>query len=124
RPSVDVITGMIKANIPTRIAFAVSSQIDSRTILDRTGAERLLGQGDMLILESGGKAYRLQGNYVSDEEIEAVCQFVRNQRKPEYLFDKESLITSLDDQPEDELFAEALKYVVEQELASSSSLQR
>lgn len=71
RPSVDVITGLIKANIPTRIAFSVSSQVDSRTIIDVSGAEKLLGKGDMLFLENGSsKAVRLQGTFVSDEEIE------------------------------------------------------
>jgi S-DNA-T family DNA segregation ATPase FtsK/SpoIIIE len=125
RPSVDVITGMIKANIPTRIAFSVSSQIDSRTILDAVGAERLLGRGDMLLLENGSnKAIRLQGNFVSDEEIEAVCQFVRNQRKPNFLFDKETLVSSIQDEVEDDLFHEAVNFVIEQEMASTSALQR
>ncbi|MFP3361165.1 DNA translocase FtsK, partial [Planococcus sp. SIMBA_143] len=78
RPSVDVSTGLIKANMPTRIAFSVSSQIDSRTILDTSGAEKLLGKGDMLCLENGSsKPVRLQGNFVSDEEIERVTSFVR-----------------------------------------------
>lgn len=125
RPSVDVITGMIKANIPTRIAFSVSSQVDSRTILDSVGAERLLGRGDMLLMENGSnKAVRLQGNFVADEEIEAVCNFVRSQRKPKFLFDKESLVKSLTEEPEDDLFKEALQFVVEQETASTSLLQR
>lgn len=125
RPSVDVITGMIKANIPTRIAFSVSSQVDSRTILDSIGAERLLGRGDMLLLENGSnKIVRLQGNYVSDEEIEAVCQFVRSQRKPSFLFDKESLIRSVTEEPEDELYQEAVEFVLEQGSASTSLLQR
>lgn len=82
RPSVDVITGNIKANVPTRLAFAVFSQVDSRTILDQSGAERLLGRGDMLFLESGTTPIRLQGNYVTDEEIEAVTQAIKRQRKP------------------------------------------
>lgn len=125
RPSVDVITGMIKANIPTRIAFSVSSQVDSRTILDSVGAERLLGRGDMLLMENGSnKVVRVQGNYVSDEEIEAVCQFVRSQRKPSFLFDKESLVKSGMEEPEDELYQEAVEFVLEQGSASTSLLQR
>ena len=79
RPSVDVITGLIKANIPTRIAFSVSSQIDSRTIIDISGAENLLGRGDMLFLENGSsKPVRLQGTFVSDDEIDEVVAHVRN----------------------------------------------
>lgn len=125
RPSVDVITGMIKANIPTRIAFSVSSQVDSRTILDSVGAERLLGRGDMLLMENGSnKAVRLQGNFVADEEIEAVCNFVRSQRKPKFIFDKESLVKSLTEEPEDDLFKEVVLFVIEQETASTSLLQR
>lgn len=125
RPSVDVITGMIKANIPTRVAFSVSSQVDSRTILDSVGAERLLGRGDMLLMENGSnKAVRVQGNYVDDEEIEAVCRFVRSQRKPKFLFDKESLVKSLTEEPEDDLFHEAVQFIIEQENASTSLLQR
>src|SRR5699024_12761894 len=79
RPSVDVITGLIKENIPTRIAFSVSSQVDSRTMIDAGGAEKLLGKGDMLFVENGaGKAVRLQGPFVSDEEIERVAGYVRS----------------------------------------------
>ncbi|MGG1687380.1 DNA translocase FtsK [Pseudalkalibacillus sp. NRS-1564] len=126
RPSVDVITGLIKANIPTRIAFSVSSQIDSRTILDTSGAEKLLGKGDMLCLENGSsKPVRLQGNFVSDEEIERVTSYVRKQRKPNYLIKKEDLMKKqqYDDQ-EDELFEEACMWALEQGQASSSALQR
>ncbi|WP_255298501.1 DNA translocase FtsK [Brevibacillus dissolubilis] len=126
RPSVDVITGNIKANVPTRLAFAVFSTIDSRTILDQSGAERLLGRGDMLFLESGTAPVRLQGNYVSDEEIEAVTQMIKKQRKPEYIFSKEELESKADsyDAGEDALFYEALTYVAEQGQASTSGLQR
>ncbi|MED4828359.1 DNA translocase FtsK [Bacillus atrophaeus] len=126
RPSVDVITGLIKANIPTRIAFSVSSQVDSRTIIDMAGAEKLLGKGDMLFLENGsGKPVRLQGNFVSDREIDRVVAHVRDQLPPSYLFEQEELIrqgTALKE--EDELFFEACEFVVEQNSASTSSLQR
>ncbi|HEX5564595.1 MAG TPA: DNA translocase FtsK, partial [Sporosarcina sp.] len=87
RPSVDVITGTIKANVPTRIAFSVSSQIDSRTIIDTPGAERLLGRGDMLYLGNGqSSAVRLQGTFVTDAEIERIIEHVQNEAEPDYLF--------------------------------------
>src|SRR5699024_8689190 len=93
RPSVDVITGLIKANIPSRIAFSVSSQVDSRTIIDTNGAERLLGRGDMLLLENGsGKTVRLQGAFVSDDEIERITNYVRKLAEPNYLFEQEQLL--------------------------------
>ena len=91
RPSVNVITGLIKANIPTRIAFMVSSSVDSRTIIDSGGAERLLGYGDMLYLGSGmNKPIRVQGTFVSDEEIDDVVDFIKAQREPEYLFEEKN----------------------------------
>ena len=91
RPSVNVITGLIKANIPTRIAFMVSSSVDSRTILDSGGAERLLGYGDMLYLGSGmNKPIRVQGTFVSDDEIDEVVDFIKQQRDPEYLFEEKN----------------------------------
>lgn len=126
RPSVDVITGLIKANIPTRIAFSVSSQVDSRTIIDSGGAEKLLGKGDMLLFENGSsKAVRVQGNFVSDEEIDRVIALVKEQRKPNYLFDKEHLVKTYEAiDEEDDLFEEACYYVLEQGGASSSGLQR
>jgi S-DNA-T family DNA segregation ATPase FtsK/SpoIIIE len=126
RPSVDVITGNIKANVPTRLAFAVFSQVDSRTILDQSGAERLLGRGDMLFLESGTTPIRLQGNYVTDEEIEAVTQAIKRQRKPAYLFSKEDLEQQVQsfDMGDDPLYHEALLYVADQGQASASALQR
>ncbi|MGM0838161.1 MAG: DNA translocase FtsK [Bacillota bacterium] len=125
RPSVDVITGLIKANIPTRIAFSVSSQVDSRTIIDIGGAERLLGRGDMLLLENGApKPIRVQGNFVSDEEIEKAVSHVRKEQKPTYLFEQTELLKESYVQEEDELFLEACQFVVDQNVASTSSLQR
>lgn len=126
RPSVDVITGLIKANVPTRIAFSVSSQIDSRTIIDISGAERLLGRGDMLFLENGSsKPVRLQGTFVTDGEIDAIVQHVQRERSPEYLFQQEELLKKATlTEEEDELFYEACEFVVDQGGASTSSLQR
>ena len=125
RPSVDVITGLIKANIPTRIAFSVSSQADSRTILDIGGAEKLLGRGDMLFLENGSaKPVRLQGNFVSDEEIERVTSHIKKQRQPHYLIENDDLVSFSSEEQEDELFYNACDFVFEQGAASSSSLQR
>jgi len=126
RPSVDVITGLIKANVPTRIAFSVSSQIDSRTVIDISGAEKLLGKGDMLFLENGtSKPVRLQGTFVSDEEIDQVVAHVRKERKPEYLFEQEELLKKVQmSEEEDELFYEACEFIIEQGGASTSSLQR
>lgn len=127
RPSVDVITGVIKANIPSRIAFAVSSAVDSRTILDMGGAERLLGRGDMLFLPAGSsKPIRVQGAFLSDAEVEGVVDFVIEQQKAQY---DEKMIPT--DEPEksfeeetDELFDEAVQLVVEMQTASVSMLQR
>lgn len=126
RPSVDVITGLIKANIPTRISFSVSSQIDSRTILDVGGAEKLLGRGDMLFLANGtNKPVRLQGTFVSDEEIDAVVAHVRNQGEPNYLFEQEELLAkAVDKENTDELFDDACEFVLSQNAASTSLLQR
>ncbi|MBM7653203.1 S-DNA-T family DNA segregation ATPase FtsK/SpoIIIE [Neobacillus cucumis] len=126
RPSVDVITGLIKANIPTRIAFSVSSQVDSRTIIDISGAERLLGRGDMLFLENGAsKPVRLQGTFVSDEEIDLVVAHVRDQQEPDYLFEQEELLKKAQViEEEDELFYEACEFIVSNGGASTSSLQR
>ncbi|MEC3460526.1 DNA translocase FtsK, partial [Bacillus thuringiensis] len=126
RPSVDVITGLIKSNIPTRIAFTVSSQVDSRTIIDIGGAEKLLGRGDMLFLGNGtSKPVRVQGVYVSDDEIEKTVDHVRKQMKPNYLFKQEDLLAKTEQaESEDELFFEACQFVVEQGGASTSSVQR
>ncbi|GAB6248858.1 DNA translocase FtsK [Bacillus cereus] len=126
RPSVDVITGLIKSNIPTRIAFTVSSQVDSRTIIDIGGAEKLLGRGDMLFLGNGtSKPVRVQGVYVSDDEIEKTVDHVKKQMKPNYLFKQEDLLAKTEQaESEDELFLEACQFVVEQGGASTSSVQR
>ncbi|WP_255731171.1 FtsK/SpoIIIE family DNA translocase [Solibacillus palustris] len=127
RPSVDVITGIIKANIPSRIAFAVSSAVDSRTILDMGGAERLLGRGDMLYLPAGAsKPVRVQGAFVSDQEVEKVIDSVIEQQKAQYeeamIPTDEPVANELDDT--DELYDEAVQLVVEMQTASVSLLQR
>ncbi|MEK9199152.1 DNA translocase FtsK [Ureibacillus sp. 179-F W5.1 NHS] len=126
RPSVDVITGLIKSNIPTRIAFAVSSQVDSRTILDSQGAERLLGRGDMLYLGNGMSApIRLQGTFVTDDEIEEIIEHVRSQGEPEYFFQQDELLKKSEMiEEQDELFEEVCRFVYEQGTASTSSIQR
>ncbi|AXF55079.1 FtsK/SpoIIIE family DNA translocase [Salicibibacter kimchii] len=126
RPSVDVITGVIKANIPSRIAFGVSSQTDSRTILDAGGAEKLLGRGDMLFIPVGAnKTTRIQGAFISDEEVEAVVNDVVEQQKAAYqeeMMPEEVPETSAD--PEDELYYDAVSLVVQMNSASVSMLQR
>jgi S-DNA-T family DNA segregation ATPase FtsK/SpoIIIE len=128
RPSVDVITGVIKANIPSRIAFGVSSQVDSRTILDMVGAEKLLGRGDMLYLPVGAsKPIRVQGAFLSDQEVEHVVNFVRTQEQANY---QEEMVPQLEEQPEqndeyeDELYDQAVQIVLEAKQASVSLLQR
>ncbi|GEN32299.1 S-DNA-T family DNA segregation ATPase FtsK/SpoIIIE [Cerasibacillus quisquiliarum] len=126
RPSVDVITGLIKANIPTRIAFSVSSQVDSRTIIDHSGAEKLLGKGDMLFVENGsGKSIRLQGPFVSDDEIERITAHARSLAEPNYMFEQETLIEQFTfEEEEDELLPEVIQFVIEENKASTSLLQR
>ncbi|KRE83132.1 cell division protein FtsK [Paenibacillus sp. Soil766] len=128
RPSVDVITGVIKANIPSRIAFGVSSQVDSRTILDMVGAEKLLGRGDMLYLPVGAsKPVRIQGAFLSDGEVEQVVGFVRTQEQANY---REELVPQVEEMPEqqnefeDELYDQAVQIVLEAKQASVSLLQR
>lgn len=128
RPSVDVITGVIKANIPSRIAFGVSSQVDSRTILDMVGAEKLLGRGDMLYLPMGtSKPTRVQGAFLSDQEVEALVGYARGQAEAEY---KEDLVPEIDEETAsseevmDELYDQAVQIVVEAKQASVSLLQR
>ena len=127
RPSVDVITGIIKANIPSRIAFAVSSAIDSRTILDSGGAEKLLGRGDMLFLPAGeSKPVRIQGAFVSDSEVEAIVDFVIEQQKAQY--QEEMIPTEIEEvaphEETDELYDDAVQLVTEMQTASVSMLQR
>ncbi|EZH68130.1 hypothetical protein DH09_01740 [Bacillaceae bacterium JMAK1] len=126
RPSVDVITGLIKANIPTRTAFAVSSMADSRTILDAGGAERLIGKGDMLFSENGASRFvRLQGTFVDDEEIERVADYWKARQKPNYLFTKDEITKqSTMNVVEDDLLEEVTYFVVRQGSASTSSIQR
>lgn len=136
RPSVDVITGLIKANVPARLAFTTASQIDSRTILDQMGAEKLLGSGDILYLNSSlPKPKRLQGAFMSDEETEKVCDFLRQQREVQYDSEVISQQVSLSNSrsyvmegegsdSDDELFNEAMEAVVKANKASTSLLQR
>lgn len=127
RPSVNVITGVIKANIPSRIAFAVSSAIDSRTILDMGGAEKLLGRGDMLFLGAGqSKPVRVQGAFLSDSEVEKVVDFAIEQQKAQYQEDmipSEVEESAIDDET-DEIYDEAVQLVSEMQTASVSMLQR
>ncbi|RDY24735.1 DNA translocase FtsK [Romboutsia maritimum] len=130
RPSVDVITGVIKANIPSRIAFAVSSQTDSRTILDMGGAEKLLGKGDMLFYPLGAaKPVRLQGAFISEDESEKVVEFVKSQVKEEVKYENEIMETvsnpiKMKSNDEDEFLKDAIEFVVESGQASASMLQR
>ena len=129
RPSADIITGLIKANIPSRIAFAVSSSIDSRVILDETGAEKLLGRGDMLYLPvEAGKATRLQGVFVSEREMKAIVEFWRTQGAPQYqeeVFNVEATVSWVKEgQKRDPLFAKGAHVVATEGRASVSLLQR
>jgi S-DNA-T family DNA segregation ATPase FtsK/SpoIIIE len=134
RPSVDVITGVIKANLPTRISFQVTSKIDSRTILGEQGAEQLLGKGDMLYMPGGKQIIRVHGPFVSDEDVRAVAEHWRKQGMPEYvqavteepedgdyLFDGQP---TGEDDPETQLYRKAVQIVAESQKASVSYLQR
>ena len=125
RPSVDVITGTIKNNIPTRVAFMVSSQVDSRTIMDTGGAEKLLGRGDMLFLENGAsQPIRIQGTYV-EKEIDSIVKHVKEQRKTSYLFEPETLLSRVEAiEGKDELYDEILSFIIDEGQVSASSLQR
>jgi S-DNA-T family DNA segregation ATPase FtsK/SpoIIIE len=133
RPSVDVITGTIKANFPTRISFQVTSKIDSRTIMGEQGAEQLLGQGDMLYMAGGGRITRLHGPFVSDGEVETVAAFLRSQGQPQYLEE----VTASDDEDGgdgdgggeggmsgDDLYDRAVAIVTRDRKASTSYIQR
>lgn len=131
RPSVDVITGVIKANIPSRLAFAVSSGIDSRTILDMVGAEKLLGKGDMLFYPSGqSKPSRIQGAFVTDKEVEQIVDFLRKSSRPGYTQEMVDQITAVaktasgPSEETDEFFEQAVDLILEKEKASVSMLQR
>lgn len=134
RPSVDVITGLIKANIPTRISFQVSSKVDSRTILDQGGAEQLLGHGDMLYLPPGsGVPNRVHGAFVSDEEVHRIVEDWKQRAAPNY---REDVLTGGDEEPfvaidtgdgseeSDPLYDEAVQFVLDSRRASISSVQR
>jgi len=129
RPSVDVITGTIKANLPTRISFQVTSKIDSRTILGEQGAEQLLGKGDMLFMESASQVQRIHGPFVTDQEVEKVASFLRNNGTPEYIFEiteevEESSFNTREDKPNDPLFDQAVDLIAREQKASTSFLQR
>ncbi len=135
RPSVDVITGLIKANVPARIAFTVASQVDSRTILDQVGAEKLLGQGDMLMLTPQlTKPRRIQGAFVTQVEVNKISDQLRMQRAPEYdeeitaqpvqLNGKGGIVMDYDGGDDDDLYKDAVGVVIEAGKASTSLLQR
>ncbi|MDC0426499.1 DNA translocase FtsK 4TM domain-containing protein [Pelagibacteraceae bacterium] len=129
RPSVDVITGTIKANFPTRISFRVSSKIDSRTILGEQGAEQLLGNGDMLFMSSANRIVRIHGPYVSEKEIEKITNILRTQGEPDYIdeitsSDKNDILEYSSDNDSDELYAQALNIIKTEGKASTSFLQR
>lgn len=131
RPSVNVITGVIKANIPSRIAFAVSSQVDSRTILDMSGAEKLLGKGDMLFYPMGmQKPIRVQGSLITDKEVEKIVNYIKSKHEAEYdeeiidTIDSHSDSVQLLSEDDDELLPQVIDLVVEQEQASTSLIQR
>jgi len=134
RPSVDVITGTIKANFPTRISFQVTSKIDSRTILGEQGAEQLLGQGDMLYMAGGGRISRLHAPFVSDSEVEAIVSHLKSQGQPEYL----EAVTEEDEESSgdavpmpgseggsgDQLYDQAVQVVLRDKKVSTSYVQR
>ncbi len=130
RPSVDVVTGTIKANFPTRIAFQVASKIDSRTILNEMGAEQLLGRGDMLYMSDGGKVVRVHGPFVSDDEVERVVGFIRKQETPEYVEsitkdeNNENDLSPQSVESEDALFSQAVSIIIKDKRVSTSYIQR
>ncbi|HLU92059.1 MAG TPA: DNA translocase FtsK, partial [Pedomonas sp.] len=132
RPSVDVITGVIKANFPTRISFQVTSRIDSRTILGEQGAEQLLGKGDMLYMSGGKQIIRVHGPFVSEEEVERVADHWRSQGIPDYVEavtedtedNEDGFSAGADDNGEDDIYRRAVQIVAESQKASTSYLQR
>jgi S-DNA-T family DNA segregation ATPase FtsK/SpoIIIE len=144
RPSVDVITGTIKANFPTRMSFAVTSKIDSRTILGEQGAEQLLGRGDMLYMAGGGRIMRVHGPFVDDREVEDICTYLKTQGRPDYVMaitDENNMSGGFDtdvsgaggfdagsgsssDNPEDLLYDQAVALVAREGKASTSFIQR
>jgi S-DNA-T family DNA segregation ATPase FtsK/SpoIIIE len=131
RPSVDVITGTIKANFPTRISFQVTSKIDSRTVIGEQGAEQLLGKGDMLYMSSANKIVRIHAPYVSENEIEKINNFLRSQSEPNYIDEilnfadeKEMGENLLSSENKDELYEKALEIIKSEGKASTSFLQR
>jgi len=125
RPSTDVVKGTIKSNIPTRIAFMVSSYIDSMTIIDGAGADKLLGRGDMLYCESGQPQRRVQGAFISDQEIMRVNQFIRDQRGPNYMFDQKKLMNDATSvKNDDDLLEPVARYIVEQQEASINKISK
>ena len=130
RPSVDVITGTIKANFPTRISFQVSSKIDSRTILGEQGAEQLLGKGDMLFMSSANRIVRIHGPYVSEQEIEKIANMLKIQGDPDYMEEitsqesKESSSSASENEEEDELYKQALQIIKTEGKASTSFLAK
>lgn len=132
RPSVDVITGVIKANFPTRISFQVTSRIDSRTILGEQGAEQLLGQGDMLFMAGGGRITRVHGPFISDEEVEEIVNHLRAQGEPEYIEDvtrdeeEEAAFAAMGEEEDEdkEIYEQAVSIVLRDKKASTSYIQR
>src|SRR3546814_3336652 len=128
RPSVDVITGTIKANFPTRISFQVTSKIDSRTILGEQGAEQLLGQGDMLYMAGGGRITRVHGPFVSDGEVESVVKFLKTQGEPTYIeeitqVEEDGALPGMGGGVEDELYDQAVALVLRERKVSTSFVQ-
>jgi len=130
RPSVDVVTGTIKANFPTRISFRVASMIDSRTILNEMGAEQLLGNGDMLFLSEGGRVTRVHGAFVSDSEVERIVSHIRKQENPDYIDeiveekDEKDDLSSFENNSEDTLYNQAVSIVTNDKRVSISYIQR
>ena len=125
RPSTDVIKGTIKSNIPTRIAFSVSSHVDSQTIIDSSGADKLLGRGDMLFVSNGQNKVRLQGAFISDQDIETVTEYLRGQMEPNYLFDEETLVKNIAKSLErDEYFEDIARFVVDNNECSINKISK